>query len=131
MVNTIETYSDELLCAAILKKNFSSVGREFIDDQVTAIRHYAFNNCSIIDTVKCPNATVIGRQAFSGCRATEVELPWDRITKTDYRGFYGTAAQSTNPTKQKDLVLSSLEIMGEYAFGNGGSYTPDIPLKYI
>ena len=125
-MNTCDTYSEELIIDAILRKNFTNVGNEFVDDKVKAIRHYAFNACSTIDRIICPKATYIGRQALSGCRATTVELPWDKITQIDYRGFYGSAATSSNPCKQENLILSSLLVLGDYAFANAGAYTSEL-----
>ncbi len=123
MPNSYETYTDAKLCAAILKKDYSKVGREFIDDMVTVIRHNAFYNCSSLDLVSCPNATVIGRQAFYGCKPQTVELPWSQITAVHNRGFFGASSATANPTGQSSLVLSALAFMDDYAFANNGSYT--------
>ena len=130
-MNTIEKYDDAALCDAILRKNFTAVGREFIDDKVTALRPFAFNNCTTIDTIDCANATVIGRQALSGCRATSVTLPWNRITSIDYRAFYGTAAASANPCRQEHLSLDALVSLCDQAFSNAGDYAMTTALKSV
>ena len=131
MANSIETYSDAEVCKAILSRNYTNVGREFIDDQVTRIRPFAFSECTTIDKISCPNVTYIDRQAMSGCTATDVEFAWSRITRIDFKAFYGTSAASANATTQRTLNLAAVATVGESAFGNQAAYTAPIPLEHV
>ena len=128
MPNSCETYTDAQLCEAILKRNYSTVGNEFVDDKVTAIRPYAFNGCTTLNKVSCPNTRMIGRYAFFGTTIADVDLGWDKITEIGAYAFFGMSGKA-NPSRQANLVLPELVSLEEYAFSNAGAnYAEDVHL---
>lgn len=132
MANSYGAYTDAEICEAILKRDYSGLGGVIEDDGVTGIRPYAFFSSTTAQTIKFPHATWIGRNAFHGCTATVVDLPWEDIVTIEEYAFYAASSASANATRHRSISLDSLESVGEHAFGSGSSnYVADVPLEEV
>ena len=90
------------------KKNIQTV---IIENGVTTIGNYAFNNCSRLTSVTIPNSvTSIGEGTFSGCMGlTSVTIP-NSVTSIGNEAFYGCS-------KLKSIEIpNSVTTIGRRAF---------------
>ena len=112
MANTIDTYADAAVMAALLTRDFSSVGNGFEDSVLTSLKNFAFAGVKNLQRLILPNVTVIGGCAFFETEVSgSVTLPWSRITKIGAGAFCGG-----NAFKESSLSLPVLRQVGVAAF---------------
>ena len=112
MANTIDTYGDAAVMAALLTRNFSGVGYEFEDDVVTSLRNYAFAGITDLQRLSLPNLTMIPTCCFYGTQVSgNVTLPWNRITLIGAAAFF-----EGNVMKESSLTMSALRQIGMGSF---------------
>ena len=54
MPNSIATYTDAQIMRALLTRNFSGIGNEFIDDTITSVKPAAFMEATNLSKVSLP-----------------------------------------------------------------------------
>ena len=104
-MNTLDKYSDAALMEAFLKRDFSGVGYEFVDDVITTLKEYAFAGITDLDTLSIPNVTIIPAGAFYKTEvSTSVTIPWNKITFIGNSAFY-----LSDVIKESSLTLPEVE----------------------
>lgn len=82
MPNTIEKYSDSDVLRALLTRDFSGVGYEFVEDSISSVKAFAFAGITDLQTFSMMGVTQIPDGAFY---KTEVSssfvLNWQEITR--------------------------------------------------
>ena len=112
MANTLETYTDSAVMKALLTRDSSGIGNEFIDDAVTTLRPFAFAGFTDLDKVSLPSVTEIGGSAFLEAEVAETfEMDWANITKIGPGAF-----AESDVIKSSSLTLASLTSLGIGAF---------------
>ena len=112
MPNTIDTYGDAAVMAALLTRNFSGVGYEFEDDTLTTLKNYAFAGVTDLQRLSLPNLTSISTCCFYGTQVSgTVTLPWNRITLIGAAAFF-----EGNVMKQSSLTMPALTQIGMGCF---------------
>ena len=112
MANTIDTYGDAAVMAALLTRSFAGVGYEFEDDVVTTLRNYAFAGVTDLQRLSLPNLTMIPTCCFYGTEVSgTVTLPWNKITLIGAAAFFeGTVM------KESSLTMPALVQIGMGSF---------------
>ena len=95
-----------------------SIKKVIINDGVTSIGNYAFEDCSSLTSIEIPNSvTSIGGQAFSNCSSlTSIEIP-DGITSIE-GGAFEYCSSLTSVT-----IPNSVTSIGGQTFQNCSSLT--------
>ena len=116
MANTITKYTDSLMMKSLLTRDFSFIGREFIDDMVTSIKACAFMSAQNLDVISLPAVKDVRTRAFQECSVQTLDLPWDKLERIGFCAFHLTP----NGIPQ-NLVLSNATALNTGAFA--GTYT--------
>lgn len=115
MANTIASYTDNQIMKALLTHDFSSIGREFVDDVISAIKHGAFAEAQNLDKVSLPAVKEVHAYAFQNAAIDEIDLSWEEIEAIGFSAFAGASGYPMN------LVLSKLTALSVGAFAGTSS----------
>ena len=77
---------------------------------ITSIGAYAFENCTVFDTVLIPTVHIIGAHAFEGCVAL-TSLSFPVATEIQFNAFEGC-------TQLESLLIPAMVTIGDFAFYN-------------
>lgn len=115
MANTIANYTDAQIMKCLLTRDFSGIGREFVDDVVTSVKPGAFLEAQNLDKVSLPALKEVRSYAFQNSTITTLDLSWEEIESIGHSTFLGAAGLPQN------LTLSKLTAMSNGAFAGTSS----------
>ena len=125
MANTITKYTDVQMMKSLLTRDFSGIGREFIDDMVTSVKPCAFLAAQNLDKISLPALKDVHFRAFENCSVQTFDIPWERLERIGYCGFY----QIPSGLPQ-NLVLTKVTALNNGAFA-GNSTTKNTQLRSV
>lgn len=128
MANTITNYTDDQIMKALLTRDFSSVGREFVDDVITAIKHGAFVGVQNLDKVSLPSVKEVHAYAFQDAAIGSIDLPWGEIESIGFGAFMGASGYPLNLVLSKLTALSNGAFAGTSTEKNTNIRTISLPL---
>ena len=117
MANSIASYTDAQIMRALLTKDFSSIGRRFEDDVITAVKMGGFAGAQNLDAVVLPSVTEIRAFAFRDTALTTLDITWSGVTSIGVGAFMGGGFNAL----PQNLTLSSLTALGNGAFAGTSS----------
>ena len=97
MANTMTSYTDAQIMKALLTKDFSGIGREFVDDVITSVKVGAFAGAKNLDRVSLPSVKEVHYCAFQDTDITTLNLPWSELESIGFSAFAGASGIPQNP----------------------------------
>ena len=117
MANTKAIYNDETILRALLTRNFTTLGGEYVDDELTYIKRNAFASAQHLNRVSLPVLKKISSTCFKGSSIANLDLAWSEITDVGIEAFFNGIGSITA------LSLPKCVRVGDGAFGNNASLT--------
>lgn len=128
MANTITSYTDDQIMKALLTRDFSTIGRTFEDDVITAIKHGAFSEAQNLDKVSLPSVKEVHAYAFQNAAIGEIDLPWEELESIGFSAFAGASGYPLNLVLSKLTTLSNGAFAGTSSAKNTNLRTISLPL---
>ena len=128
MANTMTSYTDAQIMKALLTKDFSGIGREFVDDVITSVKVGAFKGAQNLDKVSLPSVKEVHYCAFQNAAITMLDLPWGELDSIGYSAFAGASGLPQNPVFSKLTALSNGAFAGTSDKKNTDLRTISLPL---
>ena len=128
MANTMTSYTDAQIMKALLTKDFSGIGREFVDDVITSVKVGAFTGAQSLDKVSLPSVKEVHYCAFQNTALTTIDLPWGELESIGFNAFAGASGLPQNPVFSKLTALSNGAFAGTSDKKNTDLRTISLPL---
>ena len=128
MANTMTSYTDAQIMKALLTKDFSGIGREFVDDVITSVKVGAFTGAQNLDKVSLPSVKEVHYCAFQNAAITTLDLPWGKLESIGFSAFAGASGLPQNPVFSKLTALSNGAFAGTSDKKNTDLRTISLPL---
>ena len=128
MANTMTSYTDAQIMKALLTKDFSGIGREFVDDVITSVKVGAFKGAQNLDKVSLPSVKEVHYCAFQNAAITTLDLPWGELEAIGFSAFAGASGLLQNPVFSKLTALSNGAFAGTSDKKNTDLRTISLPL---
>ena len=128
MANTMTSYTDAQIMKALLTKDFSGIGREFVDDVITSVKVGAFTGAQNLDKVSLPSVKEVHYCAFQNAAITTLDLPWGELESIGFSAFAGASGLLQNPVFSKLTALSNGAFAGTSDKKNTELRTISLPL---
>ena len=128
MANTMTRYTDAQIMKALLTKDFSGIGREFVDDVITSVKVGAFTGAQNLDKVSLPSVKEVHYCAFQNAAITTLDLPWGELESIGFSAFAGASGLPQNPVFSKLTALSNGAFAGTSDKKNTDLRTISLPL---
>ena len=128
MANTMTSYTDAQIMKALLTKDFSGIGREFVDDVITSVKVGAFTGAQNLDKVSLPSVKEVHYCAFQNAAITTLDLPWGELESIGFSAFAGASGLPQNPVFSKLTALSNGAFAGTSDNKNTQLRTISLPL---
>lgn len=125
MANTITKYTDAQMMKSLLTRDFSDIGREFIDDMVVSVKPTAFLSAQNLDTLSLPALKDVHYRAFEDCSVQSLGIPWGQLERIGYCAFY----RMPNGIPQ-NLVLTNVTALNNGAFA-GNATTKNTQIRSV
>lgn len=128
MANTIANYTDAQIMKCLLTRDFSGIGREFVDDVLTSIKPGAFLAAENLDKVSLPVLKEIRSFAFQDSSIGTLDLPWEELESIGHSAFLGATGLPQNLTLSKLTAMSNGAFAGTSSVRNTQLRTVSLPL---
>ena len=128
MANTMTSYTDAQIMKALLTKDFSGIGREFVDDVITSVKVGAFTGAQNLDKVSLPSVKEVHYCAFQNAAIKTLDLPWGELESIGFSAFAGASGLPQNPVFSKLTALSNGAFAGTSDKKNTDLRTISLPL---
>ena len=128
MANTMTSYTDAQIMKALLTKDFSGIGREFVDDVITSVKVGAFTGAQNLDKVSLPSVKEVHYCAFQNAAIMTLDLPWGELESIGFSAFAGASGLPQNPVFSKLTALSNGAFAGTSDKKNTDLRTISLPL---
>ena len=128
MPNSIATYTDAQIMRALLTRNFSGIGNEFIDDTITTLKPAAFMEATNLSKVSLPALKTVRTLAFQNTNIATLDLPWSTLESIGYCAFMGAANVPQNLTLSRVTALANGAFAGTTSSRNTQIRTVSLPL---
>ena len=128
MANTMTSYTDAQIMKALLTKDFSGIGREFVDDVITSVKVGAFTGAQNLDKVSLPSVKEVHYCAFQNAAITTLDLSWSELESIGFSAFAGASGLPQNPVFSKLTALSNGAFAGTSDKKNTDLRTISLPL---
>ena len=125
MANTITKYTDAQMMRSLLTRDFSLIGREFVDDMITNVKPCAFMAAQNLDKISLPALKDVHFRAFENCSVQTFDIPWSNLERIGFCAFY--QSQSMVP---QNLTLPKVTALNKGAFA-GSSAAKNTELRTI
>ena len=110
MANTTTLYSDNQIMKALLTRDFSGIGGEFIDDVIASVKPGAFMEAKNLSKVSLPALKEVRVKAFTDAPITTLDIPWEQLEAIGFSAFMGASGLPEN------LVLTNATKISNGAF---------------
>lgn len=115
MANTITKYTDSQIMKALLTRDFSGIGGEFVDDMITSVKAAAFMGAANLTKVSLPNLKEVRYQAFANTSIANLDIPWSKLESLGGGAFMGASGLP------QDLVLPKATAINSSVFAGTSS----------
>ena len=128
MANSISTYTDNQIMRALLTRDFSGIGGEFIDDTVTSVKPAAFMAAQNLNQVSLPALKTVRTMAFQDADILTLDIPWSQLECIGYCAFMGAKNLPQTLNLSKVTALANGAFAGTSAVRNTQLRSVSLPL---
>ena len=128
MANTITQYTDAQIMKSLLTRDFSLIGREFVDDMVTSVKPCAFMAAQNLDKISLPALKDVRYRAFESCSVQTMDIPWSSLERIGFCAFFQSQSIPQNLTLTKVTALNNGAFAGNSASKNTQLRTVSLPI---
>lgn len=128
MANTITQYTDAQMMKSLLTRDFSGIGREFVDDMVTSVKPCAFMAAQNLDKISLPALKDVHYRAFENCSVQTMDIPWSSLERIGFCAFFQSQSIPQNLTLSKVTALNNGAFAGNSSSKNTQLRTVSLPI---